>query len=58
MILKIAELASINGHIRCTLQTGSGEFAGYYIVLHPTVVDEMKKVQPRSLKFESEKEST
>lgn len=55
MILKINELSVVNSHVMCTLQTGNGEPAGYFLALHPTVVDELKKVMPRSLSFQTEK---
>lgn len=55
MILKILTTSYTNGHAMITLQN-NGEFAGYLFVPNPAVIDELKKVDPKKLTFESDKQ--
>jgi hypothetical protein len=54
MILKFFNVSYVNGHAMISLQN-NGEFAGYMILMNPIVIDELKKVDPKKLTFESEK---
>jgi hypothetical protein len=54
MILKILTTSYTNGHAMISLQN-NGEFAGYMILINPIVIDELKKVDPKKLTFETDK---
>ena len=54
MTLKFFNTSYVNGHAMITLQN-NGEFAGYLFVTNPVVIDELKKVDPKKLTFETDK---